>query len=204
MNEFPKFEAKDGESLDSVYERLSTLVNVMDHNDVRPIKVFINTKFLNSLQPEWIKYVTLTRQDKDLSDDNLLHFEPHIQTSKANKAVKNHDPVALIAHSSQSYVSTSYSHSPQPYYVTHTSSVIDSEEDYQRELQGDAQENQLTTAVIRALKYQQAFSYLVNLLEVKQHVSTSVKEIDYTQLGIVNHAELNLQPRAFFSFCIAA
>ncbi|GKD42871.1 hypothetical protein Tco_1267516, partial [Tanacetum coccineum] len=32
----------------------------------------------------------------------------------------------------------------------------------------------------------------------------SVKEIDYVQLGIVNQAELKLQPRVFFSFCTAA
>ncbi|GJX91396.1 hypothetical protein Tco_0344722 [Tanacetum coccineum] len=36
------------------------------------------------------------------------------------------------------------------------------------------------------------------------YVSASVKEIDYVQLGIVNQAELKLQPRAFFSFCTAA
>ncbi|GJX28981.1 retrovirus-related pol polyprotein from transposon TNT 1-94 [Tanacetum coccineum] len=41
----------------------------------------------------------------------------------------------------------------------------------------------------------QSFSRLVNLLEVKQHVSTSVKEIDNVQLGIVNQAELKLFPR---------
>ncbi|GKB52353.1 hypothetical protein Tco_0903106 [Tanacetum coccineum] len=35
-------------------------------------------------------------------------------------------------------------------------------------------------------------------------VSASVKEIDYAQLGIVNQAELKLQPRVFFSFCTAA
>nr|GFA34856.1 hypothetical protein [Tanacetum cinerariifolium] len=36
------------------------------------------------------------------------------------------------------------------------------------------------------------------------YVSSSVKEIDYVQLGIVNQAELKLQPRAFFSFYAAA
>ncbi|GJY48419.1 zf-CCHC domain-containing protein [Tanacetum coccineum] len=41
---------------------------------------------------------------------------------------------------------------------------------------------------------------LVNLLEVKQHVSTSVKEIDNVQLEIVNQAELKLLPKAFFWF----
>ncbi|GKC03257.1 hypothetical protein Tco_0994867 [Tanacetum coccineum] len=105
MNEFDQSEAKEGESLESVYERFSTLVNVMDHNDVRPIKVSINTKFLNSLKPEWRKYVTLTRQNKNLSDveydalyDDLLQFEPYVQASKAKRAAKNHDSLALIAH----------------------------------------------------------------------------------------------------------
>ncbi|GKF04649.1 hypothetical protein Tco_0035317 [Tanacetum coccineum] len=50
----------------------------------------------------------------------------------------------------------------------------------------------------------QSFSRLVNLLEVKQHVSTSVKEIDNVQLRIINQAELKLLPKAFFSFCTAA
>ncbi|GKD69818.1 hypothetical protein Tco_1323908 [Tanacetum coccineum] len=49
MDEFDKFAAKEGESLESVYERLTTLVNIMDRNNVRPIPVSINTKFLNCL-----------------------------------------------------------------------------------------------------------------------------------------------------------
>ncbi|GKD72277.1 hypothetical protein Tco_1330559 [Tanacetum coccineum] len=41
MAEFDKFAAKEGESLESVYERLTTLVNIMDHNNIRPIPVSI-------------------------------------------------------------------------------------------------------------------------------------------------------------------
>ncbi|GKA60955.1 hypothetical protein Tco_0760362 [Tanacetum coccineum] len=59
MDEFDKFTAKEGELLESVYERLTTLVNIMDRNNVRPIPVSINTKFLNCLQPEWRKYVIM-------------------------------------------------------------------------------------------------------------------------------------------------
>ncbi|GKC38750.1 hypothetical protein Tco_1051134 [Tanacetum coccineum] len=118
--------SKEGESLEFVYERLTTLVYIMDRNNVRPIPVSINTKFLNCLQPEWSKYVTM-------------------------RAARNHDPLALIAHSnassSQSHASP-YSHSPQPYYVTHPSSVVDYEEDYQGELQGDSQEDKLTTVMM--------------------------------------------------------
>ncbi|GKA83234.1 hypothetical protein Tco_0804829, partial [Tanacetum coccineum] len=86
MDKFDKFAAKEGESLDSVYERLTTLVNIMDRNNLRPITVAINIKFLN-----WEK-----------------------------KAVKNHDPLALIAHSnaSSSHIYATSSYSPQSYYLT--------------------------------------------------------------------------------------
>ncbi|GJX11100.1 retrovirus-related pol polyprotein from transposon TNT 1-94 [Tanacetum coccineum] len=39
MDEFDKFSAKEGESLESVYERLTTLMNIMDRNNVHPIPV---------------------------------------------------------------------------------------------------------------------------------------------------------------------
>ncbi|GJV01099.1 hypothetical protein Tco_1334668 [Tanacetum coccineum] len=70
--------------------------------------------------------------------------------SKAKKAAKNHDPLALLLHSnaslSQSHANSSYS--PQPYYVTHPSSAVDYEDEYQGELQGDSQNDKLTTAMM--------------------------------------------------------
>ncbi|GKD86849.1 hypothetical protein Tco_1358003 [Tanacetum coccineum] len=123
MNEFDKFTAKEGESLELVNKRLTTFVDIMDRNNVRPIPVSINTKFLNCLHPEWSKYVTM--------------FEPHVLASKAKKDAKNHDPLSLLVHSnaslSQSHANSSYS--PQPYYVTHPSSVVDYEDEYQGELE---------------------------------------------------------------------
>ncbi|GJY71693.1 putative ribonuclease H-like domain-containing protein [Tanacetum coccineum] len=153
MDEFDKFTAKEGESLESVYERLTTLVNIMDRNNVRPISVSTNTKFLNCLQPEWSKYVTMVRHNQtgetvsyDMLYDSLVQFEPHVLASKAKKAAKKHEQLALIAHSnassSQSYANSSYS--PQPYYVIHPSSVVD----YKDEYQGDSQEDKLTTAMM--------------------------------------------------------
>ncbi|GJY68072.1 hypothetical protein Tco_0471054 [Tanacetum coccineum] len=64
MDEFEKFAAKKGESLESMYERLTTLVNIMDRNNVCPIPVSINTKFLKCLQPEWSKYVIMVRHNQ--------------------------------------------------------------------------------------------------------------------------------------------
>nr|GEV75614.1 hypothetical protein [Tanacetum cinerariifolium] len=105
MHEFDKFAAKEGESLESVYEILTTLVNIMDHNIVRPISVSINTQLLNCLQPEWSKYVTMVRHNQtgetvsyDMLYDSLIQSEPHVLASKAKKAAKNHDLLALIAH----------------------------------------------------------------------------------------------------------
>nr|GEV50589.1 retrovirus-related Pol polyprotein from transposon TNT 1-94 [Tanacetum cinerariifolium] len=151
--------AKEGESLESVYERLTTLVNIMDRNNVHPISVSINTKFLNCLQLEWSNYVTMVRHNQtgdivlyDQLYDSLVQFKPHIQASKAKRAGTNHDPLALIAHlnasSSKSHASPSYSNSPQPYYVTLPLSVVDYEEDYQGELQEDSQEDKHTTTMM--------------------------------------------------------
>ncbi|GJT83743.1 hypothetical protein Tco_1058085 [Tanacetum coccineum] len=103
------------------------------------------------------KYVTMVRHNQtgetvsyDMLYDSLVEFEPHVLASKAKKVAKNHDPLALIAHSnassSQSHANSSYS--PQPYYVTHPSSVVDYEDKYQRELQGDSQEDKLTTVMM--------------------------------------------------------
>ncbi|GJW74152.1 retrovirus-related pol polyprotein from transposon TNT 1-94 [Tanacetum coccineum] len=157
MDEFDKFAVKEGESLEYVYERLTTLVNIMDRNNVRPISVSINTKFLNCLQPEWSKYITMVRHNQtgdavsyDVLYDSLIQFEPHVLASKAKKVAKNHDPLALLAHSnassSQSHANSSSS--SQPYYVTHPSSVVDYDDEYQGELQGDSQEDKLTTAMM--------------------------------------------------------
>ncbi|GKG27162.1 hypothetical protein Tco_0402865, partial [Tanacetum coccineum] len=127
----------------------------MDCNNVRPILVSINTKFLKCLQLEWSKYVTMVRHNQtgdavlyDVLYDSLIQSEPHVLASKAKKAAKNHNPLALLAQSnassSQSHANSSYS--SQPYYVTYPSSVVDYDDEYQGELQGDSQEDKLTTA----------------------------------------------------------
>ncbi|GJV81728.1 retrovirus-related pol polyprotein from transposon TNT 1-94, partial [Tanacetum coccineum] len=134
MDEFDKFAEKEGESLDSVHERLTTLVNVMD-----------------------LSY--------DVLYDLLVQFEPHVLASRAKKVAKNHDPLALIAHSnaSSSHSHAHSSYSPQPYYATHPSSVVDYDHEYQRELQGYSQEDKLTTAMmLLARSISQKFSTPTN------------------------------------------
>ncbi|GKA58635.1 hypothetical protein Tco_0757948 [Tanacetum coccineum] len=104
-----RIKSKRRRIVESVYERLTMIVNIMDRNNVRPIPVSINTKFLNCLQPEWSKYVTMVHHNQtgdtvsyDVLYDSLVQFEPHVLASKAKKAAKNHDPLALLAHSNAS------------------------------------------------------------------------------------------------------
>ncbi|GKA09990.1 retrovirus-related pol polyprotein from transposon TNT 1-94, partial [Tanacetum coccineum] len=63
-----------------------------------------------------------------------------------------YDPLDLVANSYaqslHSHASPSYSYSPQPYYVTHPSSMIDNDDDYQGVIQKDAQEDKLTTIML--------------------------------------------------------
>ncbi|GJT30053.1 putative ribonuclease H-like domain-containing protein [Tanacetum coccineum] len=135
----------------------------MDRNNVRPISVAINTKFLNCLQIEW---------------------------QKAKKSAKSHDPLALMAHShvssSQSHANSS--HSPQPYYVTHPSSVVSNDDDYQEELQGDSQKDRLISAMILlARAISQRFSNPTN-----NHLCTSSNTINQ---AVIQDGRVDIQTR---------
>ncbi|GJZ80958.1 gag-pol polyprotein [Tanacetum coccineum] len=74
-NEFDQFVAEPGEALVSVYNRFVQLMNDLERNDIMFQNVTVNTKFLNCLQPEWLK---------------------------AKKVEKSHDPLALVAHTGSS------------------------------------------------------------------------------------------------------
>nr|GFA26737.1 hypothetical protein [Tanacetum cinerariifolium] len=97
MNEFDMFSVEIGESLTSVYERFSTLMNNMDRKKIKPNEISLNTKFLNSLQPEWGKYVTMALLSHTLSKeyfdklyDNLSQCEPLVNASRAKKDAMIH------------------------------------------------------------------------------------------------------------------
>ncbi|GKA08120.1 hypothetical protein Tco_0687451 [Tanacetum coccineum] len=78
------------------------LMNDLERNKMNFPTVTINIKFLNSLQPEWLKYVTQVRLAKRLTVDSfddlfdyLQQFEKLVNTSRAKKLEKSHDPLAL-------------------------------------------------------------------------------------------------------------
>ncbi|GKA71801.1 putative ribonuclease H-like domain-containing protein [Tanacetum coccineum] len=100
-NEFDQFVAEPGEALVSVYNRFAQLMNDLERNNMNFPTVTINTKFLNSLQPEWLKYVTQVRLAKQLTVDSfddlfdyLQQFEKLVNASRAKKLEKSHDPLS--------------------------------------------------------------------------------------------------------------
>nr|GEZ58325.1 hypothetical protein [Tanacetum cinerariifolium] len=66
FNEWERFTSNEGESIESYYHRFLKLMNDLKRNKHFPEKIAINLKFLNNLQPEWCRHVTIVHQTKDL------------------------------------------------------------------------------------------------------------------------------------------
>ncbi|GJS38878.1 retrovirus-related pol polyprotein from transposon TNT 1-94 [Tanacetum coccineum] len=148
-NKFDQFVAEPGEALVSVYNRFAQLMNDLERNKMIFPIVTVNTKFLNSLQPEWLKYVTQVRLAKRLTVDSfddlfdyLQQFEKLVNASRAKKLEKSHDPLALVAHTGSSSRNTS------SYYVTHPTSVVDYDDEYQQDDVQTNSEDPLTSAML--------------------------------------------------------
>ncbi|GJV43340.1 hypothetical protein Tco_1427876 [Tanacetum coccineum] len=110
-------------------------------------------KFLNSLQPEWLKYVTQVRLAKKLTVDSfddlfdyLSQFEKLVNASRSKKLEKSHDPLALVAHTGSSSRNTS------SYYVTHPSSVVDYDEEFEQDDVHNHSEDPLASAMLLLAK----------------------------------------------------
>nr|GEX01267.1 hypothetical protein [Tanacetum cinerariifolium] len=66
FNEWERFTSNEGESIESYYHRFLKLMNDLKRNKHFPEKIASNLKFLNNLQPEWSRHVTIIHQTKDL------------------------------------------------------------------------------------------------------------------------------------------
>nr|GEV87202.1 hypothetical protein [Tanacetum cinerariifolium] len=66
FNEWEMFTSNKGESIESYYHRFLKLMNDLKQNKHFLEKIANNLKFLNNLQPEWSRHVTIVHQTKDL------------------------------------------------------------------------------------------------------------------------------------------
>ncbi|GJV27553.1 hypothetical protein Tco_1384001 [Tanacetum coccineum] len=87
----------------------------------------------------------------------LQQFEKLVNVSRAKKLEKSHDPLALVAHTGSSSRNTS------SYYVTHPTSVVDYEDEYQQDDVHTNSEDPLASAMLLlARAITQNFSTLTN------------------------------------------
>nr|GFA58095.1 hypothetical protein [Tanacetum cinerariifolium] len=73
-------------------------------------KIASNLKFLNNLQQEWSRHVTIVHQTKDLHTadytqlyDFLKYIQKEVDELKAERLAKTQDPLALMANSNNPY-----------------------------------------------------------------------------------------------------
>nr|GEU38782.1 hypothetical protein [Tanacetum cinerariifolium] len=110
FNEWERFTSTDGELIESYYHCFLKLMNDLRRNKHFPEKIANNLKFLNNLQPEWSRHVTIVHQTKDLhiADytqlyDFLKYNQKEVDELKAERLGKNQDPLALMAASNNPY-----------------------------------------------------------------------------------------------------
>ncbi|GJY22250.1 integrase, catalytic region, zinc finger, CCHC-type containing protein [Tanacetum coccineum] len=86
-------------------------------------------------------YLLIEESYDDLFD-YLQQFKKLVNASRAKKLEKSHDPLALVAHTGSS------SRNSSPYYVTHPSSVVDYDNDYQGDIVQNNSDDPLTSVMI--------------------------------------------------------
>nr|GEU30487.1 hypothetical protein [Tanacetum cinerariifolium] len=77
-DEFNKFAYRKGESLRDFYLRFSLLLNYMNIYNMKLEQFQVNTKFLNTLPPEWSKFVTDVKLVRDLHTTNIDQLHAYL------------------------------------------------------------------------------------------------------------------------------
>nr|GEX87211.1 hypothetical protein [Tanacetum cinerariifolium] len=77
-DEFNKFAYKKGESLRDFYLRFSLVLNDMNKYNMKLEQFQVNTKFLNTLPPEWSKFVTDVKLVRDLHTTNVDQLHAYL------------------------------------------------------------------------------------------------------------------------------
>nr|GEX97767.1 retrovirus-related Pol polyprotein from transposon TNT 1-94 [Tanacetum cinerariifolium] len=110
FNEWERFTSIDGKSIESYYHRFSKLMNDFKRNKHVLEKIANNLKFLNNLQLEWIRHVTIIHQTKDLHIvdytklyDFLKYNQKEVDDLRAERLAKTQDPLALMENSNNPF-----------------------------------------------------------------------------------------------------
>ncbi|GJU02968.1 retrovirus-related pol polyprotein from transposon TNT 1-94 [Tanacetum coccineum] len=92
FNEWERFTSTDGESIESYYHRFSKLMNDFNRNKHFLEKIASNLKFLNNLQLEWRRHITIVHQTKDFHENGII-----VVSGIANQNVNKHGNGNVVA-----------------------------------------------------------------------------------------------------------
>ncbi|GJY69985.1 hypothetical protein Tco_0472967 [Tanacetum coccineum] len=116
-----------GESMESYYSRFYKLMNELTRNNLQVTTMQVNVQFLQQLQPEWSRFVTVVKQSKEIDTisyhtlfDILKQYQNEVNDIRAERIAKSANPLALLA-AAQPY-SDNYYQAPKPQRSNATSS----------------------------------------------------------------------------------
>ncbi|GKA59933.1 hypothetical protein Tco_0759246 [Tanacetum coccineum] len=102
--EFDKFTSRDGESIESYYTRFYKMMNEMVRNKLKVDTMQMNVHFLQQLQPEWSRFVTVVKQISDLDTischklfDIFKQYQNEVNDIRAKRIARMENHLALVA-----------------------------------------------------------------------------------------------------------
>ncbi|GJS59360.1 hypothetical protein Tco_0654144 [Tanacetum coccineum] len=101
--EFGRFTLRDGKTIESYYFRFYRMINEMVRNKLEVATMQVNVQFLQQLQPEWSRFMTVVKQTVDLDKESyhklfdiLKQYQKEVDEICAEKIARNAYPLALI------------------------------------------------------------------------------------------------------------
>nr|GEX11456.1 Gag-Pol polyprotein [Tanacetum cinerariifolium] len=106
--------------MESYYTRFYKLINEMIRNNLIVTTMQVNVQFLQQLQPEWSRFVTIVKQQRNLDEvsyhklfDILKQYENEVNELRVERLARNANPLARVATAQadrDTYYQTSRSH----------------------------------------------------------------------------------------------
>ncbi|GJS26026.1 retrovirus-related pol polyprotein from transposon TNT 1-94 [Tanacetum coccineum] len=102
--EFGQLTSHNVETIESYYTRFYKMMNEMIKNNLTVAAMQVNAQFLQQLQPEWSRFVTIVKQQHKLDEvsyhklfDILKQYQKEVNELRAERMAKNANPLALVA-----------------------------------------------------------------------------------------------------------
>ncbi|GJT69413.1 retrovirus-related pol polyprotein from transposon TNT 1-94 [Tanacetum coccineum] len=90
--------------MESYYSRFYKLMNELTRNNLQVTTMQVNVQFLQQLQPEWSRFVTVVKQSKEIDTisyhklfDILKQYQKEVNDIRSERLAKSANPLALVA-----------------------------------------------------------------------------------------------------------